>query len=521
MNTYGFLDKIARYGGTAPAFTWGSETRSYAEFRQRTLAIGGNLLALGLKRGDRVAFVLKNSPRIPEVMFACFAAGLVVVPINARLHPREIAWIVGNAEARVLIHGGEYADGLAALGADFPVLDARFCTEPAEGARDFEDLLAPGAALAAPVDAGAEDIAWLFYTSGTTGKPKGAIWSHRTISAMTMNYLADVHPITRGEAVLHAAPMSHGSGIVAIPSIARGAHQVLLHTDSFDPQEMFRLVERHRVGHIAFLAPTQIIKATDEYRPGSFDLSTLKAVCYGGAPIYVEQLRKAIGVFGGVFTQIYGQGEAPITITGLTAADHMRFLESGDPRIGSAGSIRTDVEMRIVDGADNELPPGETGEVVARGDMVMNGYWKNPEATAETLKGVWLHTGDIGMVDETGYLYLLDRAKDVVISGGNNIYPREIEEVLVAHPDVANAVVFGVPDDYWGEALHAVVVCEPGRQLQAADIISHCANHLAGYKKPKSVEFRDELPLSGYGKVQRKEMREAHWTGRDRKVGGG
>jgi long-chain acyl-CoA synthetase len=521
MNTFGFLDKVARYGGDAPALTWGRESWSYAEFHGRALAIAGNLLALGLKRGDRVSFVLKNSPFILEMMFGCFAAGLVVVPVNARLHPREIAWILGNSGARVLIHGDEYAEGIDKLGDDFPTLDARFCTEAAAGTRSIADLLAPEGALARPVDMGPEDPAWLFYTSGTTGKPKGAIWTHRTISAMVMNYLADVYPISRGERVLHAAPLSHGSGIVAIPAIARGAHQVVLHTDSFDSQEMFRLIERHRVGHIAFLAPTQIIKATEEFRPGSFDLSTLQAVCYGGAPIYVEQLRKAMGVFGGVFTQIYGQGEAPITITGLTAADHVRFLETGDPRIGSAGSIRTDVEMRIVDADDNEVLAGETGEVVARGDVVMQGYWNNPEATAETLKGGWLHTGDIGMVDERGYLYLLDRAKDVVISGGNNIYPREIEEVLVAHPDIANAVVFGIPDDYWGEAVHAVLVCEPGRTLEPAAVIAHCAAYLADYKKPKSVEFRGELPLSGYGKVQRNEMREAHWTGRDRKVGGG
>src|SRR5690606_14894152 len=211
------------------------------------------------------------------------------------------------------------------------------------------------------------------------------------------------------------------------------------------PRALSALVDRLSVSHIAFLAPTQNIAMLDEYEPGEYDLSSLRAVCYGGAPIYVEQLRQAIQAFGPVFTQIYGQGEAPITITGLSAAAHAELLEAGDERIGSAGITRTDVEARVVGPDDRPLPPGEGGEVVARCEVVMLGYWHNPEATAETLRGGWLHTGDIGRFDEKGYLFLLDRAKDVIISGGNNIYPREVEEVIVQHPAVANCVVLGIP----------------------------------------------------------------------------
>jgi acyl-CoA synthetase (AMP-forming)/AMP-acid ligase II len=259
----------------------------------------------------------------------------------------------------------------------------------------------------------------------------------------------------------------------------------------------------------------------EDFVPGEFDLSSLKAICYGGAPIYVEHLRQAIDAFGPVFAQIYGQGEAPITITGLPAAAHAELLATGDERIGSAGTIRTDVEVRIVDENDDEVPVGQPGEVVARGDVVMSGYWADPEATAETMRGGWLHTGDIGAFDERGYLFLLDRAKDVIISGGNNIYPREVEEVLVNHPLVATAVVLGIPDDYWGEAVHAVVVLEPDAEMTAQEIIAHCGQHLAGYKKPKGVDFLPELPVSGYGKVQRREMREQYWAGHERRVGGG
>jgi acyl-CoA synthetase (AMP-forming)/AMP-acid ligase II len=338
---------------------------------------------------------------------------------------------------------------------------------------------------------------------------------------MLMNYLADVHNIQPGEVVLHAAPMSHGSGIVALPAVARGATNVIMDTPSFDPRALFGVIEQQRVDHIAFLAPTQIIKMLEDFVEGEYDLSSLKAICYGGAPIYVEHLRHAMEAFGPVFAQIFGQGEAPITITGLSPAAHAEFLASGDERIGSAGSIRTDVEARAVDDEGRELPPGEAGEIVVRGDVVMQGYWNNPEATAEAIRDGWLHTGDIGAFDERGYLFLLDRAKDMIISGGNNVYPREVEEVLVEHPAVANAVVLGIPDAYWGEAVHAVVVLEPGAEVTAEELIAHCGNSLAGYKKPKAVDFVSELPISGYGKVLRREVRDRYWEGHDRRVGGG
>jgi acyl-CoA synthetase (AMP-forming)/AMP-acid ligase II len=336
-----------------------------------------------------------------------------------------------------------------------------------------------------------------------------------------MNYLADVHNIQPGEVVLHAAPMSHGSGIVALPAIARGAEQVIFAPKSFDPKALFAQIERDRVSHIAFLAPTQIVKMLEEHVDGEFDLSSLRAICYGGAPIHVEHLRRAVHAFGPVFAQIYGQGEAPITITGLPAAAHAQLLTDGDERIGSAGTIRTDVEARVVDAQDRELPPGEPGEIVARGDVVMRGYWNDPNATAEALRGGWLHTGDIGMFDDRGYLFLLDRAKDMIITGGNNVYPREVEEIIVQHPAVASVVVVGIPDDYWGEAVHAVVVLEAGAQASREQIIDHCSMHLAGYKKPKSIEFVDALPVSGYGKVLRREVRDRYWQGQERRIGGG
>ncbi len=499
----------------------GDEVVSYTDFHTRALAIGGNLRRLGCKPGDRVAFCLANSPRILEVIYGCFAGGLVVVPINARLHPREMAYIVANSGAKVLIHGGEYAAGIAENIDAFDGLTHRVSLDQSDGTLAYSELLDPTHALDSAAEVDATDPCWLFYTSGTTGRPKGAIWNHRMVRCVVMNYLADLHNIQPGEVVLHAAPMSHGSGIVALPAVARGATQIVLEPASFEPRSLFATIERHKVGHIAFLAPTQIIKMLEEFEPGTFDLSSLKAITYGGAPIHVVHLRRAIEAFGPVFVQLFGQGEAPITITGMSASRHQELLDANDPRIGSAGQIRTDVEAHCVDEDDNPLPAGEAGEVVVRGDVVMPGYWNNPEATADALRGGWLHTGDIGMFDEAGYLFLLDRAKDMIISGGNNVYPREVEEIIVQHPAVANVCVVGIPDPYWGEAVHAVVVTEPGAKVTDKDIIAHCANHLAGYKKPKAVDFVDALPVSGYGKILRREVREKYWQGHDSKIGGG
>ncbi len=521
MNTCAFLQKAALYSPDRPAIIYGAETISYAEFYARARSIGGNLLALGLKPGDRVAFCLANSPPILEIIYGCFAAGLIVVPANARLHAKEVAYIVTNSGARVLIHGPEYQQGIIENIDSFATVEHRFCTQSVEGAAPYADLLDSAAQLAAPAEVSATDPCWLFYTSGTTGKPKGATWSHRTIRVLSMNYLADLHNIQPGEMVLHCAPLSHGSGIVALPAIARGATNAIFDSASFDPLALFETVQRLKVAHIAFMAPTQIIKILEDFKPGAYDLSSLKAICYGGAPIYVEHLRSAIQAFGPIFTQLYGQGEAPITISGLRASEHWRLIESGDKRIGSAGTIRTDVDVRIVDEQGQELPSGGIGEITVRGDIVMPGYWNNPEATNEAIRDGWLYTGDIGMLDTGGYLFLLDRSKDVIISGGNNVYPREVEEVIVQHPAVANVIVVGVPDEYWGEAVHAVVILEAQASLTAEEVIRFCAAHMAGYKKPKGVDFVTEFPVSGYGKVLRREIRDHYWKGQAGRIGGG
>jgi long-chain acyl-CoA synthetase len=373
------------------------------------------------------------------------------------------------------------------------------------GDRDFAALGA--AAPIALAEVAPDDPAWLFYTSGTTGRPKGATLTHRNLMAMTMSYLADIDAIAPEDCIIHAAPMSHGSGIYALPHVARAANNVVPDSGHFDPAETVRLIAAHR-GATFFFAPTMISRLLASPALDGADLGNLKTIVYGGGPMYVADLRRALDRFGPRLVQIYGQGEAPMTISYVSRAVH---AESGHPRwlerLASVGVARTDVEMRVVDGDDRPLPTGEIGEVVCRGDVVMKGYWNDAAASARTLKGGWLHTGDVGALDSDGFLTLKDRSKDMIISGGSNIYPREIEEVLIRHPAVAEASVVGRPHADWGEEVVAFVVARPGASVAAAELDRLCLDSIARFKRPKHYRFVAALPKNNYGKVLKTELR--------------
>ena len=317
---------------------------------------------------------------------------------------------------------------------------------------------------------------------------------------------------------MHAAPLSHGSGLYGIPNVAKGAANVILHTKSFEPKAVFETVARRRVTNM-FVAPAMIKRLVTSPEIGRYDLSSIRCINYGGAPIYEEDLKEAVRKMGRVFVQLFGQAESPMTITYLRKEEHL--LEGNEKqmkRLTSAGIPRTDVEVKIFDSKDQELPPGEMGEIVVRGEVVMKGYWRNPEATAETMRGGWLHTGDLGIMDERGYFYILDRAKDMIISGGENIYSREIEDVIIKHPAVYEVAVIGVPDEKWGEAVKAIVSLREGKKATGEEIIDFCKQHLASYKKPKSVDFIEAIPKNPYGKVLKRELREKYWAGEARRV---
>jgi acyl-CoA synthetase (AMP-forming)/AMP-acid ligase II len=493
---------------------------TYRELSERTRKLATVLTRDGLAAGDRVAVVMRNCPELLETLLAGLGGGFVPVPVNARLHPREITDIVTHAGCSAIFADAEQAVRLDREGR-LPATSLRFCARPAHGWKSYRvavDAEVPPAELA-PVTP--DQTAMLFYTSGTTGQPKGVQWTHRMLHLLVSGYLADVTPLVETDVVLHAAPLTHGSGTVALAALAQGAENLILQGDSFEPRRLLELVQTRRVSVIAFLAPTQIVKVLGAQEPRRWELGSLHTVLYGGGPMYLEHVREAMDMFGPVLVQIYGQGEAPMTITCLSRRDHARFHAAADPRLGSAGVARTGVEVQVVDAQDRPVPPGAEGEVVVRGDIVTPGYWDDPLATATVLRGGWLHTGDIGRLDEEGYLELLDRSTEMIVTGGNNVYPREVEEALLTHPSVAECAVFGVPDDYWGEAVHAVVRPVPGAKPPEDDLIEHAAASVARYKRPKRVELRAELPKNAYGKVLKRRLREPYWLGHQRRVGGG
>ena len=490
-------DAAAIADGEQVHATWG-------QFAVTVSAVAAGLRAtFGLVPGDRVAIVMRNRPEYLEALFAIWHAGLVAVPVNARLHRDEIAYILEHSGSVVVLTDDDHADDVVSLVGTVATLQAAVAA-PGEG---WDRLTA--ASPMSIVDRRPEDPAWLFYTSGTTGRPKGATLSHRNLLMMTLSYFADIDPVSANDSILHAAPISHGSGLYGLPHVARGAVSVVPHSGGVDGDEIAALLQRWP-GMTFFAAPTMVKRLTGDPAFAGVDLTHLKTIIYGGAPMYLADLEEALGVFGPRLAQIYGQGETPMTITALSKADHAdRDHPRWRDRLQSVGSVRTDVEVRIVDDEGRELPIGEIGEVVVRGDVVMSGYWHQPEATADALRDGWLHTGDVGSFDDEGYLTLRDRSKDLIISGGMNIYPREVEETLLRHPGVKAAAVVGRPDPEWGEAVIAFVVAAEGvTPPTAADLDRVCLDSIARFKRPKDYRFVDALPTNNYGKVVKRELRE-------------
>jgi acyl-CoA synthetase (AMP-forming)/AMP-acid ligase II len=502
-----------------PAWIEPDATITFQEAEARVNRLAHALAALGARRGERVAMLVPNCHEGLETMLAPMKAGMAVVPMNARLHPDEHAYMIRNADAAVLVYGEEFRDHLAGVRDQLTSVRRFVCIgRGAPGDLAFEEVMA--GQLDTPPDVAIDpaDVAWLFYTSGTTGRPKGAMLTHRSLLAMVQAMLLDIDPAQPGDVLLHAAAITHGSGAAMFHQIARGGANAFPATKSFDPPKIFAAIERHRVTTM-FLVPTMIHLLAESPDRSRYDLSSLHTVFYGGAPMYVEQLHAALRAFGPIFVQLFGQGEAPMACTSLPKAEH---VTGDDPvklrRLASAGRETTAMHVRVVDDEDRTVPRGTMGEIVARGDLVMKGYWADPEATAATLRNGWLHTGDIGFMDDDGYVFITDRKKDMIISGGSNIYPREVEEVICRHPAVFEVAVIGVPDVKWGETVKAVVVPRPDARLTEADIVDHCRQHLASYKKPQSVEFIDALPKNAYGKILKRELRQRYWQGRTRTV---
>ncbi len=520
MNISMLLTKSARTFPSNLAIVHGEKNYTYAQFNTRVNRLASALNKLGVQQGENVAILQYNYPETLESIFACFKAGCGTVPINFRLHPNEFSFIIDNSEAKAIILSPEFNESVLNVRDRMPKVKHVITMGHAKGEfLNYEELISDESNQYTDAEVLPDDLAWLFYTSGTTGNPKGAMLTHRNLLAMVMNFYADICPnFGPADAILHAAPLSHGSGLYALPNIGKAATNIILESKSFDPQLVFKTIQEYNITNM-FVAPTMVKLLVDSSVIDQYDFSTLKAIIYGGAPMLVEDLKQAMAKLGPCLVQLYGQGESPMTITYLPHRDHI--LE-GTPlqmkRLASAGYARTDCEVRIFDPDDKELPPNQMGEIVTRSDLVMKGYWKNPEATEKTLKNGWLHTGDVGYIDEQGYLFIMDRSKDMIITGGENVYPREVEEVLIKHPAIREVAVIGIPNETWGEAIKAVVSLVEGESVTEEEIIAFCKNHIASYKKPKSVDFMDELPKNNYGKILKRELRAKYWEGKERKV---
>jgi long-chain acyl-CoA synthetase len=471
VNIAQFLLQSARRLPGQPAIAVGEQVRhTYQGLSRRVASLASGLVSkFNLQPGDRVALALKNCPQYWELLFACWHAGLTAVPMNAKLHAKEFEYIVENCAAKACFFD----------------------------AKEFEQLKGEPRQ---PAETSPDDTAWLFYTSGTTGVPKGAMLTHRNLLFATQAYFADIDKLGPQDAILHPAPLSHGSGLYGLPHFAAGAVNVIPESGGFDAPEIFDLLERWPNASF-FAAPTMIVRLLAS--PAARPPKTLKTISYGGAPMYVADALRAIDLFGPRLYQLFGQGESPMTITGLPQDFHKNRL-----KLETCGFARTGVEVKIFDGEDNELPPGETGEIVTRSDCVMAGYWRNPEATAKALRGGWLHTGDVGSLDAQGFLTIRDRSKDMIISGGSNIYPREVEEVLLRHPAVAECSVVGRAHPEWGEEVVAFVVLKkdfPKPEIHELDAL--CLANIARFKRPRNYRFIDGLPKNNYGKVLKTELR--------------
>jgi acyl-CoA synthetase (AMP-forming)/AMP-acid ligase II len=505
MNLAVWLQRHAQLRPGEPALADGERVHAnWAEFASRTAAAAAGLRdTFDLSIGDRVAIVMRNRPEYVEALFAIWHAGLVAVPVNARLHRDEIAYVLEHSETAIVVADPDHADDVEPLVGRIASLQAAVVA-PGE---QWDRITA--SSPVALVDRKPDDPAWLFYTSGTTGQPKGATLTNRNLLAASLSYYADIDQVMPQNAILQAAPLSHGAGLYGLPHVARGAVTIIPESGGVDGEELAVLLRRWS-GVSLFAAPTMVKRLAGDPAAAAADLSRLKTIIYGGAPMYLADLTDALAVFGPRLDQIYGQGETPMTITALSKADHAdRDHPRWRERLESVGLVRTNVEVRVVDEDDRPLPADEIGEVVVRGDVVMAGYWNAPDATADALRGGWLHTGDLGSFDADGYLTLRDRSKDLIISGGMNIYPREVEEALLHHPGVRSVAVVGGPDAEWGERVVAFVApADPSVPPPVDELDRACLERIARYKRPRDYRFVDALPTNNYGKVVKRELRD-------------
>jgi acyl-CoA synthetase (AMP-forming)/AMP-acid ligase II len=517
MRLHDYLEYRARVQPDAEFAVMGDERLTYAEADAAANRVAHALEATGLEPGDRAAVLAKNCIEFLLFYYGASKAGVVPVPLNYRLAPPEWSWIANDAGAKLLLARGEFVQAIDSQRGELTGIE-HFVALGAEasGWKEWESFLAGQPETPSSRYVSDDCELYQMYTSGTTGRPKGAVLLHRAVCANLVQASLQI-ATGQGERSLVVAPLYHAAAaIISFASVGAGAS--LFIQEDFDPKEVVRALSEERVA-IALLVPAMIqfclLVVPDLAQR---DYRDLRVIIYGAAPIAEQTLRQAVDAFGCDFVQAYGMTETTALATNLLPEDHERALREKPELLLSAGRPVVGTEVRVVDEEDRDLPIGEIGEILVRGPQLMQGYWNHEEASRAALRGGWMHTGDAGVLDADGYLYVQDRVKDMIISGAENIYPREVEDVLYRHSAVAEAAVIGVPDEKWGEAVKAIVVRRQGADVSAEEILEFCKSRLGGFKRPRSVDFADSLPRNLSGKVLKKELREPYWKGETRRV---
>lgn len=495
------------------------KTRTFTEIDENSNRFVNGLLKLDVNKRDRVAIFSDNCVEYVEIDFALYKGGMIRVGINPMLSQREVEYIINDSGANTVIVSPRLSNQILSIMNRLPNVKNYICISEKpvpERMIKYQDLIETQNANYSKIQVEEDDLAMLFYTGGTTGIPKGAMHTHEGIINVIMNLQSEYLQLNRIDTLLSGGSLAHANGFRAILCFLEGAKFII--PEGFQPKEIFETIEREKVT-VLCTVPTTLIRLSSYPEIKKYNLNSLRLITYGAAPMPTDKLKEVLMIFGNRLAQSYGQAEALMAITHLSKEDHvLESSEKDNRKLASAGRPYSTVEVSIVNDHGENVKPGGVGEIIVKGKITMKGYWNNSEATADTIKDGWIYTGDIGTADENGYIYLIDRKRDMIISGGYNVYAREVEDVLHAHPAIEEAAVIGVPDDEWGESVKAVITLKPGMTATEEEIIQFCKGRLSSFKKPKSIDFIAELPKTSIGKISKKDLRAKYWKGQERAI---
>ena len=519
-NVGAVLDKAFKKYKENVAFKIGGKEFSYGKVGKSVEKLANGFISLGLKKGDRIVIMTINSIEYLYADYAAAKAGLVIVPLNVMLTQKDIDYRIKDSEARAVILDEFFYKKVGLFFKKYDFVKSVICiTEREEilsqGVISFRSLLESEPLKSPEIEINQDDLRAIMYTGGTTGEPKGVMHTHKSYLSIVFSEIVELD-IGEGEVMIQTAPLPHAAGFLIPPCLLRGGKVIV--TNGFDPEEFFKLVQQEKATW-TFMVPTMIYAILDHPKRAHYDLSSLRTICYGAAPISPRRLEEAMQIMGPIFQQGYSQMEVANQTASFTKKQHMEAVANGKlERLKSTGMPIIMSQFRIVDEKGRDVETGASGEIITRGPHMMKGYWRKQKETDEAIVNGWLHTGDLAYEDEDGYIYLVDRKHDMIISGGMNIYSAEVESVLAQHPAVAETIVIGIPDEKWGELVLGIVVKTPGKDVSEAEILEFCKNNLTAYKRPKSVEFYDSIPRTAYGKMDKKTVRKKYWEGQERMI---